>query len=264
MPEPLIQPRRAVPRQPRPRRQGFNLWPFFWLMLLLAAAIAGVTWLLAAPPELQLARPTPAPVIVAEPSATPVRPTVAPTRPPPTQQPAAQPTVRPTTSPPPATPAPPTAVPPTPVPPTPTTLPGTAPVPSLVGKTEAEATKLLRDAGLTATVREQRSPNVREGVVVAQDPGSGTQVLAGSTVTITVGRGVAVPPKPAPKPGGVLPPNVEGMDEREATQTLTDQGFKVKVRRESAPGRKGQVIDQNPTSRDTVAPGADVTITIGV
>jgi serine/threonine-protein kinase len=155
-------------------------------------------------------------------------------------------------------------VPPTPVPPTATTLPGTAPVPSLVGKTEADAVKILHDLGLTATLREQRGPNVREGIVLAQDPEAGTQALAGSTVAITIGRNTVTTPKPAPKPGGVFPPNVEGMDEREATKMLSDQGFKVKVRRESAPSRKGQVIDQNPTSRDTVAPGADVTITIGV
>jgi len=126
--------------------------------------------------------------------------------------------------------------------------------------------KLLRDAGLTATIREQRIGSARDqvGKVMTQDPAPGTAVLNGSTVTITVGRDVDVPPKPAPKPGGVFPPNVEGMDEREATKTLTDQGFKVKVRRQSAPDRKGQVIDQNPGPGDTVAPGADVTITIGV
>jgi serine/threonine-protein kinase len=136
-------------------------------------------------------------------------------------------------------------------------------VPVLIGKPEAEAARQLREAGLTVTTREQRVPNVAEGIVLSQEPNPGAQVLAGSTVTITVARGVAVAPKPAPKPGGVFPPNVEGMDEKEATKTLTDQGFKVKVRRESAPTRKGQVIDQNPSPRDTVAPGADVTITIG-
>ena len=123
---------------------------------------------------------------------------------------------------------------------------------------------MLQDVGLTATVREQPLPNVRDGVVLAQDPVAGTQALSGSTVAIMIARSVAVPPKPAPKPGGVLPPNVEGMDEREATKMLTDQGFKVKVKRQSAPSRKGQVIDQNPSSHDTVAPGSDVTITIGV
>ena len=70
-------------------------------------------------------------------------------------------------------------------------------------------------------------------------------------------------PKPAPKPGGVFPPNVEGMDLNEATKTLEEQGFKVKVKRQSDPQHKGQVIDQNPNMRETVAPGADVTITIG-
>jgi serine/threonine-protein kinase len=260
-----LQPRRVGQRQPLPGRKGPGFWSFFRLAVLLALVGAGVGWLLARPiSDLRPARSTPGPVIVAEPTSTPVRPTLAPTSPPATQAPAAQPTVRPTSPPPTATPVPPTPVPPTPVPPTATPPIGTAQVPSLVGRTQAEAVKMLQDVGLTATVREQPLPNVRDGVVLAQDPVAGTQALSGSTVAIIIARSVAVPPKPAPKPGGVLPPNVEGMDEREATKMLTDQGFKVKVKRQSAPSRKGQVIDQNPTSHDTVAPGSDVTITIGV
>jgi serine/threonine-protein kinase len=136
-------------------------------------------------------------------------------------------------------------------------------VPSVVSKTEAEAGKLLSDAGLKVATREQRGLTVRDGTVVLQDPLPNTKVSPGTLVTITVARAAAVPPKPAPKPGGVFPPNVEGMDEAQATKTLEDQGFKVKVKRQSAPDRKGQVIDQNPDARSTVAPGADVTITIG-
>jgi len=85
----------------------------------------------------------------------------------------------------------------------PTSLPGTAGVPILVGKSEADATKLLHDAGLTTTVREQRSPLVREGEVLAQDPSPAPRSWPGSTVTITVGRGLIPSPKPQQKPQGV-------------------------------------------------------------
>jgi serine/threonine-protein kinase len=99
--------------------------------------------------------------------------------------------------------------------------------------------------------------------VVEQSPRGG-QALAGSTVTIVVGRGIGPGPKPAPKGGGtVLVPNVEGMDEKEAERVLDDQGFKRDVRRESSRDRKGQVIDQNPGAGDTVQPGSTVRITIG-
>ena len=58
-------------------------------------------------------------------------------------------------------------------------------------------------------------------------------------------------------------PNVEGMDEKEARKTLEDAGFKVSIERDEAPGRKGQVIDQNPAAGDTVRPERTVRITIG-
>jgi serine/threonine-protein kinase len=137
-------------------------------------------------------------------------------------------------------------------------------VPNVIDKSEADASKLIRDAGLTVKVEERRvGPNQRDGAVVDQNPKSGS-VLTGSTVTIVVGRGNGGgQPKPAPKPGMVLVPNVEGMDEKEAVKTLQDQKFKPEVRRESSPDRKGEVIDQNPGAGDTVAPGSAVRITIG-
>jgi serine/threonine-protein kinase len=136
-------------------------------------------------------------------------------------------------------------------------------VPSVVGKPEGEAAKAIRDAGLTVKLEERRALNLRDGIIVEQDP-KGGQVLSGSTVTIVVGRGIVqAPPKPAPKPGFVLMPNVEGMDEKEARKVLQDAGFKVQINREESPDRKGQVIDQNPGAGDTVRPERSVQITIG-
>jgi serine/threonine-protein kinase len=258
MPEPMIVQRMPPPRQPRPRRGGFPFWRFLLLFVVLAAIGGRLGWFLAQPKDSPSARPTPAPVVTAAPTAPPARPTLVPTRPPSTQQPAVPPTARPT-APPTATAGPPT---PTPVPPTPTALPGTAGVPLLIGKNETEAAKALHDLGLTATVREQRSLNAREGEVLAQDPKPGSQVLAGSTVTITVGRGVA--PSPKPKPEGVRVPNVEGMDKEQARHALEAAGFGVATNEDGAPDRKGQVINQKPAAGDTVQPGVNVVITIGV
>ena len=136
-------------------------------------------------------------------------------------------------------------------------------VPPVVNKTEAEASKIIKDAGLTVKVEERRLPGLRDGIVVEQNPAQG-EVLTGSTVTIFVGRPIAPGiPKPAPKPGFVLVPNVEGMDEKEARQVLEGQGFRVDVKKEASPDRKGQVIDQNPGAGDTVAPRSTVRITMG-
>jgi serine/threonine-protein kinase len=137
-----------------------------------------------------------------------------------------------------------------------------AAVPNVVNKSEADAAKILRDAGFTVSVEERRSLNAREGVVVEQAPGAGTSFRVGSPVTIFVGRGL-IPPKPAPKPGSVLVPGVEGMSEKEARKFLEDRGFKVQVEHDEARGRKGVVINQNPEKDNTVPPGTRVTITIG-
>jgi len=273
---PPEQPRRRPTRRPAPRTGGGpSIWLLFAIVALLGIlAGGGLYWMTASAPADPVGpSPTAAPVIVA----TPVPPTSAPAKPTvaakpaapaaPTQPPAATP-VPPT--PVPATPVPPTPVPPTPVPPTqppakPTTAPvGMAAVPDVTNKSEADATKLIRDAGLTVKVEDRRGAGVRDGVVVDQNPRGGGQVLNGSTVTIGVGRAVPqAAPKPAPKPGFVLMPNVEGMDEKEARKTLEDAGFKVSIQREEAPGRKGQVIDQNPAAGDTIRPERVVQITIG-
>ena len=136
-------------------------------------------------------------------------------------------------------------------------------MPGVVHRTEGEATKAIRDAGLTVKVEERRGLNVPDGQVTSQDPPAGDQVLEGSTVKIIVGRGAGAAPKPAPKPGMVLVPNVEGMDEKEARRTLEGGGFRVVVRQESSPDRKGQVINQNPEAGNSVLPNVPVRITIG-
>jgi serine/threonine protein kinase len=260
------------PRRPeRPQTGGLGFWPLVWITLLLAT-IGGIAgWILAAPPDPIRPSPTPAPVIVATappaPTSPPAtKPAAQPTPPPATAtpRPATATPPPPTPSPVPPTPVPPTAVPPTQPPAKPTAPPvGMSTVPSVVGKSEADATKMIRDAGLTVKTEERRALGLRDGVIVEQDPKSG-QVLSGSTVTIVVGRSIAQSqPKPAPKPGFVLMPNVEGMDEKEARKTLEDAGFKVQINREESAGHKGQVIDQNPAAGDTVAPERSVRITIG-
>jgi eukaryotic-like serine/threonine-protein kinase len=270
MPTDLRLARRAPRPSRRPAGGGLGVWALVWIAVLLGT-IGGIAgWILAAPSTPVVPTPTAAPVIVAtqpppQPTSPPAatKPAVQPTPPPakPTSPPSPSPTPAPQPT---ATPVPPTPVPPTQPPAKPTTAPvGMSTVPSVVGKTEAEASKMVRDAGLTVKLEERRALGLREGIVVDQDPKSG-QVLAGSTVTIFIGRPIAPNlPKPAPKQGFVLMPNVGGMDEKEARKTLEDAGFKVSIEREEAPGRKGQVIDQNPGAGDSIRPERQVRITIG-
>jgi serine/threonine-protein kinase len=262
---------RRPARPPRPSGGGLSIWAWVVIAGLLAVIGGAAGYLLGTPPDMTTPTPTAAPVIIATappppPTSAPAtKPAIQPTAPPPTRSPlpaTATPVPPPTATAVPPTPVPPTAVPPTRPPAKPTDVPvGRAPVPAVQNKLQDEATRILKAAGFTVKVQDQ--PNPREGVVIAQDPASG-QALVGSTVTIVVGRSLpTAEPKPAPKPGLVFPPNVEGMDEREARRTLESQGFRVDVDREKSPDHKGVVIDQNPTKGDSVQRGSVVKITIG-
>jgi hypothetical protein len=262
-PTPRVPPRGAAARQ----RGGFGLRGFLLLAILLGVIGGAIGWFIGNPPQRSqpAPKPTAAPVIVATPpptappAPTPApKPTVAPTAPAPT--PAPKPTVAPTPPPPSPTPAP---LPPTPAP-KPTVAPTQIPrveVPGVIGRTEGEAQRLIEQAGLDVRKRDERRADAPSGLVILQEPAAGTPLERGRTVTIIVARPA---PAPVPKQGGVLVPNVEGMDEREARQSLESAGFKVVVEKEETRNRKGQVINQNPGAGDTVLPGVTVILTLGV
>lgn len=67
-------------------------------------------------------------------------------------------------------------------------------VPDVVGLAADSANRTVTDAGLKIEVRFQEVPagDPRIGRVIAQTPPPATQVVKGSTVTVTVGRGTAV------------------------------------------------------------------------
>jgi membrane peptidoglycan carboxypeptidase len=74
-------------------------------------------------------------------------------------------------------------------------------VPSVYGYDPQEAARILREAGLFPTIGEMVDSSNAYGTVAYLDPGSGTQVGSGSSVTIYVSDGTPyVPPQPAPQP----------------------------------------------------------------
>jgi eukaryotic-like serine/threonine-protein kinase len=67
--------------------------------------------------------------------------------------------------------------------------PATAAVPSVVNQTRGDAEAALSGAGFTAnTVEQATSDPAQDGIVISQNPASGTQKPQGSAVTIVVGR----------------------------------------------------------------------------
>jgi eukaryotic-like serine/threonine-protein kinase len=98
--------------------------------------------------------------------------------------------------------------------------PARAEVPSVSGLTEAEARAELTRAQAEAdgdlswelVVDAEHSERVSEGVVIRQDPGTGTELVDGGTVTIVISLGLPF--------RGV--PDLEGLTEEEAAGRLAD------------------------------------------
>ena len=125
-------------------------------------------------------------------------------------------------------------------------------VPNVKGKSEQEAKEAIEAANLVASVDYQYSDSVEAGNVIKYSP-SGS-VAEGSTVTIHVSRGKKVT--------NVSVPNVLGMSESLASQTLDSANLKVKVKYEtSSKAEYGTVTSQTPYSAgDSVPSGTTITI----
>lgn len=125
-------------------------------------------------------------------------------------------------------------------------------VPNVKGKSEQEAKEAIEAANLVASVDYQYSDSVEAGIVIKYSP-SGS-VAEGSTVTIHVSRGKKVT--------NVSVPNVLGMSESLASQTLDSANLKVTVKYEtSSKAEYGTVTSQTPYSAgDSVPSGTTITI----
>ena len=125
-------------------------------------------------------------------------------------------------------------------------------VPNVNGKTEEEAKELIENVNLVVSVDYVYSSTVEAGKVVKYSP-SGT-VTEGTTVTIEVSRGKQVTKATVP--------NVIGMTESLANQSIEAAGLKVSVKYEtSSKASYGTVTSQTPYSGgDTVESGTTITI----
>ena len=125
-------------------------------------------------------------------------------------------------------------------------------VPNVKGRSEQEARGLIEAANLVASVDYEYSDTVDAGNVIKYSP-SGS-VSEGSTVTISVSRGKKVT--------NVTVPNVLGMSESLASQTLDSANLKVTVKYEtSSKAEYGTVTSQTPYSAgDSVPSGTTITI----
>jgi beta-lactam-binding protein with PASTA domain/predicted Ser/Thr protein kinase len=128
----------------------------------------------------------------------------------------------------------------------------TATVPDVVGLPEADAVAAIEGEGLTADVVTEPSDEADEGIVIAQDPGAGTELEEGSAVQILVSEG----------PEFEMPV-VQGDDADEAEAFLEDElGLDVSQEGspEPCPQPPGTVCTQDPEPGEPVQPGDSVTL----
>ena len=125
-------------------------------------------------------------------------------------------------------------------------------VPRLVGADVTSAARRLRNDGFKAVV--ERTRNVRErDTVIGQDPQPGVLLEVGSEVTLTVSDG----------PGSAAVPDVVGQPLRRARDRLRDDGFRVRVRRESSESvAEGRVISSEPPPGSQLERGSSVTVVV--
>jgi serine/threonine-protein kinase len=125
-------------------------------------------------------------------------------------------------------------------------------MPTVIGKTEAEANAILRDAGLKVTKQEVVDEANDAGKVIDQNPDPGVQVKKDSQVTIKVSLGA---------PSANIP-DVRGRKVDAATSALESAGFQVRtVRRTDVAAVVDTVIDQDPKP-GAGKRGATVTLTV--
>ncbi|HEX9697743.1 MAG TPA: Stk1 family PASTA domain-containing Ser/Thr kinase [Actinomycetota bacterium] len=129
-------------------------------------------------------------------------------------------------------------------------------VPKVTGLQQAAAEKALDDAGLSVAVVQGTSDTAAQGVVIAQSPPPDEEVVAGTTVTITVSSGK----------GTAFVPNVEGLTEQVAIQRIRERGLVERIEREapsgSCPQPSGRVCRQSPSGGEQVERGSTVTIVV--
>ncbi|HEU5082382.1 MAG TPA: Stk1 family PASTA domain-containing Ser/Thr kinase [Acidimicrobiales bacterium] len=131
------------------------------------------------------------------------------------------------------------------------------PVPDgLAGRTAAEAEAILRQQEFEVAQALENSATVPEGTVIRTDPGAGTVLEVGATVTLVVSAG----------PEQVIVPNVVEKTEETARQELSLAGFEVAVTEQALPPGSpddGRVLAQSPPGGQRADVGSTVTITVG-
>ncbi len=128
-------------------------------------------------------------------------------------------------------------------------------VPDVTGLSRDSAEDVLAEDGFEVAVEESESREPEDDVI-SQNPGPGTEVDRGTTVTITVSTGIEE----------VSVANVVGLSRRDAVRQLRADGLEP-VEREvdvTDPSQDGVVVDQRPVAGIQLEKGRQVVLMVGV
>ncbi|MFL6128350.1 MAG: Stk1 family PASTA domain-containing Ser/Thr kinase [Mycobacteriales bacterium] len=125
-------------------------------------------------------------------------------------------------------------------------------VPALVGRTQADAARLLSEAGLTGEFGTAPSTAQQKGKVLSTDPAAGFLLKEGDTVKVTVGGG----------PATVALPDVRGLSYDDAAAQLRSKKL-VPARQDVNNGATaGTVVSTNPKPGVQVTEGQRITVQV--
>ncbi|MBW3068019.1 MULTISPECIES: Stk1 family PASTA domain-containing Ser/Thr kinase [unclassified Actinomyces] len=139
--------------------------------------------------------------------------------------------------------------------PTPTPTATAVAVPNVSGMSESDAQAAIEGLGLVYEKGEDvNSDTVDAGLAVSTDPGDGTSVLLGSTVTVHFSSGSAM----------VDVPDVTGKSQADARTAITDAGLSVGdvTTEDSADVASGAVIRTDPVAGTPVERGSTVSLVV--
>ncbi len=132
--------------------------------------------------------------------------------------------------------------------------PGSSALLNVVGLTASQATAKLKAAGFKPTTETQSSVSVASGRVISTDPPAGTELQAGSQVTVLVSGG----------PAQTTVPNVVGESRAAAEAALANAKLTVGTvtQRETTERSPGTVLEQSPSAESSLVDDGKVNLTI--
>lgn len=126
-------------------------------------------------------------------------------------------------------------------------------VPDLTGKNLEEAISILKSIGLTIGEIADKEDNSPVGTILSQHPAAGSILPPYGSIKMVASIGAFA-----------IVPNVVGMDVKDATKLLLNEGFQIEIIEETdiAKGTKGMVLYQYPMPGLKVSRGAEIRLKI--